>query len=81
MWFLVWELQSSTEGQKLGAASKINLAMGARCASGHVLVGDHPRRGGLSCAPPPAALKPAGCRVETALTFSMEGFARRKRYF
>lgn len=52
VWFLVWELRHSTEGQKLGAASEINLGVGARCLLstsarlGHVLVGEHPRRGG-----------------------------------
>lgn len=51
-WFLAWELRCSTEGQKLGAASKINLGVGAGCLLsvsarlGHALVGEHPRRGG-----------------------------------
>lgn len=31
MWSLVWELRCSTEGQKLGAASKIDLGVGAKC--------------------------------------------------
>lgn len=79
--FLVWELQSSTEGQKLGAASKINLGMGTRSASGHVLISEHSRRGGLSSAPASSALKQPGCCIETALTFLMEGFPTRKRYF
>lgn len=65
LWFLVWELRHSTEGQKLGAASEVNLGVGARCllsASarlGHVLVGEHPRRGG-------AQLRSSVLRAQTA---------------
>lgn len=80
VWILIWELQLSTEGQKLGAALKINLGMGARSGSNHVLVGEHSRRGGLSCTPPSSVLRLPDCCVEV-WHFLMEGFAVRKKYF
>lgn len=85
MWFLVWELRCSTEGQKLGPASKINLGVSARCLLSvsarldHVLGGEHPAEEGLSCGSPSSRLKSLGYCIEIVFTFFIVGFPTRKR--
>lgn len=87
VWFLVWELRHSTEGQKLGAASEINLGVGATCLLstsarlGHVLVGEHPRRGGAQLRSSVLSAQTARLLYRNCITFFTMDFPTRKRDF